>query len=85
MSTPGEGPTPSASTPTDAQADATQAAAAGSGPERGGGGRTSTYRTLEEQGNLSPAEERFERGRRSVGLFAGPLLAALVYLLTGTL
>lgn len=85
MSTPGEGPTPSASTPAHSDADAGQAARAGSGPERGGGGRTSTYRTLEEQGNLSPAEERFERGRRSVGLFAGPVLALLVYVLTGTL
>ena len=35
--------------------------------------RGETYRTLEEQeGRLSPAEERFERGRRTVGLFVGP-------------
>ena len=81
----GEDATPSASAPKRADADAVQAAEAGSRSERGGGSRTSTYRTLEEQGNLSPAEERFERARRSVGLFAGPLLAVLVYVLTGTL
>ena len=35
--------------------------------------RGETYRTLEEQeGRLSPAEERFERARRTVGLFVGP-------------
>ena len=85
----GEDATPSASAPrradADADAGAVQAAEASSGSERGGRARTSTYRTLEEQGNLSPAEERFERARRSVGLFAGPLLAVLVYVLTGTL
>ncbi len=38
--------------------------------ERGG-----TYRTLDEQeGRLSAAEERFERRRRTVGLFLGPLV-----------
>ena len=37
--------------------------------------RRDTYRTLDEQkGRLSPAEERFERGRRTIGLFAGPAL-----------
>jgi hypothetical protein len=37
--------------------------------------RRQTYRTLDEQqGKLSEAEERFERGRRTVGLFLGPLL-----------
>lgn len=43
--------------------------------------RGETYRTLEEQeGRLSPAEERFERGRRTIGLFVGPaaLLITLV-------
>jgi sodium-dependent dicarboxylate transporter 2/3/5 len=35
--------------------------------------RGETYRTLDEQeGRLSPAEERFERGRRTIGLFLGP-------------
>ncbi len=39
----------------------------------------STYRTLDEQeGRLSPAEERFERRRRTVGLFLGPIVLALV-------
>lgn len=38
-----------------------------------------TYRTLDEQqGRLSPAEERFERRRRTIGLFLGPLLFVLV-------
>ncbi len=31
-----------------------------------------TYRSLGEQ-RLSPAEERFEKGRRTVGLFLAPL------------
>jgi sodium-dependent dicarboxylate transporter 2/3/5 len=47
-------------------------------------GRGGTYRTLDEQteeGRLSPAEERFERRRRTVGLFVGPLLFALVLLI----
>jgi sodium-dependent dicarboxylate transporter 2/3/5 len=38
----------------------------------------STYRSLGEQ-RLSPAEERFERGRRTVGLFLAPLVS-LVFL-----
>jgi len=38
-----------------------------------------TYRTLDEQlGRLSEAEERFERRRRTIGLFLGPLLFALM-------
>lgn len=38
--------------------------------ERGG-----TYKTLDEQeGKLSDAEQRFERRRRTIGLFAGPLV-----------
>jgi solute carrier family 13 (sodium-dependent dicarboxylate transporter), member 2/3/5 len=47
-------------------------------------GRGGTYRTLDEQteaGRLSPAEERFERRRRTVGLFIGPLLFAIVLLI----
>ena len=41
--------------------------------------RRQTYRTLDEQqGRLSEAEERFERGRRTVGLFLGPLLFVLL-------
>jgi sodium-dependent dicarboxylate transporter 2/3/5 len=46
--------------------------------------RPSTYRTLDEQteqGKLSPAEERFERNRRTVGLFLGPAVFALMLLL----
>ena len=36
--------------------------------------RRPTYRTLDEQqGRLTTAEERFERGRRTVGLFLGPV------------
>jgi len=43
--------------------------------------RGETYRTLEEQeGRLSPAEQRFERVRRTIGLFLGP--AALLLILT---
>ena len=46
------------------------------GPRPAAGG---TYRTLDEQeGRLSKAEERFERGRRTIGLFLGPLLFVLV-------
>jgi sodium-dependent dicarboxylate transporter 2/3/5 len=46
-------------------------------------GRGGTYRTLDEQseeGRLSPAEERFERRRRTVGLFLGPIAFAVVLL-----
>ncbi|HEX2414806.1 MAG TPA: DASS family sodium-coupled anion symporter [Thermoleophilaceae bacterium] len=46
-------------------------------------GRGGTYRTLDEQsqeGRLSPAEERFERRRRTIGLFLGPLAFAAVLL-----
>ena len=36
-------------------------------------GRSGTYKTLEEQeGRLSEAEKRFERRRRTIGLFLGP-------------
>ena len=37
---------------------------------------TATYRSLGEQ-HLSPAEERFEKGRRTVGLLLAPLAALL--------
>jgi sodium-dependent dicarboxylate transporter 2/3/5 len=44
-----------------------------------GGG---TYKTLDEQtGRLSPAEERFERQRRTVGLFLGPAVFAAMLLI----
>jgi len=47
------------------------------GPTAGG-----TYRTLDEQeGRLSPAEERFERQRRTVGLFLGPIVLAAMLLI----
>ena len=42
-------------------------------------GRGGTYRTLDEQaGRLSAAEERFERRRRTVGLFLGPVVLLVV-------
>jgi sodium-dependent dicarboxylate transporter 2/3/5 len=46
--------------------------------------RASTYRTLDEQteeGRLSPAEERFERRRRTVGLLAGPIVFGVMLLI----
>ena len=47
----------------------------------GGGGRI-TYRTLDEQaGRLSEAEERFERKRRTVGLFLAPVVFLLFLVL----
>lgn len=45
--------------------------------------RPRTYRTLDEQtdqGKLSEAEERFERRRRTVGLFLGPIVFAAMLL-----
>ena len=42
-----------------------------------GGG---TYRSLGEQ-QLSPAEERFEKGRRTVGLFLAPVVAIVFLIL----
>jgi solute carrier family 13 (sodium-dependent dicarboxylate transporter), member 2/3/5 len=40
-----------------------------------------TYQTLDEQREkLSPAEERFERARQTVGLFLGPLVFLALYL-----
>lgn len=54
--------------------------------EETGAQRPTTYRTFEEvQETLSPAEERFERARRTIGLFLGPALGILVYLLCGDL
>src|SRR3712207_5055643 len=45
---------------------------------RGGG----TYRTLDAQeGRLSEAEQRFERQRRTVGLFLGPIVFAVMLLI----
>jgi sodium-dependent dicarboxylate transporter 2/3/5 len=41
-----------------------------------------TYRTLDEQREvLSPAEERFEKYRRTIGLFLGPLVLLIMMLL----
>ena len=42
--------------------------------------RPATYRSLGEQ-QLSPREERFERGRRTVGLFLAPVVTAVMLLL----
>ena len=40
-----------------------------------------TYRTLDEQRErLSPAEERFERARQTIGLFLGPIVFFALYL-----
>jgi solute carrier family 13 (sodium-dependent dicarboxylate transporter), member 2/3/5 len=50
----------------------------------GGDGLTGrgTYKTLDEQeGRLSAAEQRFERRRRTVGLFLGPLVFAAMLLI----
>jgi hypothetical protein len=41
---------------------------------------SATYRSLGEQ-QLSPAEERFERGRRTVGLFLAPAVTLVFALL----
>jgi solute carrier family 13 (sodium-dependent dicarboxylate transporter), member 2/3/5 len=41
-----------------------------------------TYKTFAEvKATLSPAEERFERWRNTVGLFLGPLVALAIYLI----
>ncbi|MGH2824765.1 MAG: SLC13 family permease, partial [Thermoleophilaceae bacterium] len=41
-----------------------------------------TYRTLDEQeGRLSEAEKRFERRRRTIGLFLGPIVLAAMLLI----
>ena len=40
-----------------------------------------TYRTLDEQREvLSPAEERFERARQTIGLIVGPIVFLIMYL-----
>jgi Sodium:sulfate symporter transmembrane region len=45
-------------------------------------GRGGTYRTLDEQeGRLSSAEERFERRRRTIGLFLGPIVLGAMLLI----
>jgi len=50
--------------------------------EEPGSERTATYRTFAEvQETLSPAEQRFERVRRTSGLFAGPVAGIVVYFL----
>src|SRR3990170_2532843 len=41
---------------------------------------SATYRSLGEQ-ELSPAEERFEKGRRTVGLFLAPLVTIVFALI----
>src|ERR687894_1943650 len=42
----------------------------------------STYQTLDEQREqLSPAEERFERARQTIGLFLGPIIFLALYLI----
>src|SRR5918997_239284 len=57
----------------------------GRGAREGDGGdglQRRTYRTLDEQeGRLSAAEERFERNRRTVGLFLGPVVFAVMLLI----
>lgn len=48
--------------------------------------RPTTYRTFDEvQETLSPAEQRFERIRRTTGLFAGPVAGIVAYFLCGDL
>ncbi|MFH7321949.1 SLC13 family permease [Aeromicrobium sp. JJY06] len=48
--------------------------------------RPTTYRTFDEvQETLSPAEQRFERIRRTTGLFAGPVLGIVTYLACSSL
>lgn len=47
-----------------------------------GAEQRSTYKTLSEQQEvLSPAEMRFERMRQTIGLFLGPVVALVIYLL----
>ena len=51
-------------------------------PDAGEGLQRNTYRTLDEQeGRLSEAEQRFERRRRTVGLFLGPIVFAVMLLI----
>jgi Sodium:sulfate symporter transmembrane region len=48
----------------------------------GDGLQRRTYRTLDEQeGRLSEAEQRFERRRRTLGLFLGPIVFAVMLLI----
>jgi solute carrier family 13 (sodium-dependent dicarboxylate transporter), member 2/3/5 len=54
----------------------------GDGQVREDIGRGGTYKTLDEQeGRLSQAEQRFERRRRTVGLFLGPIALAVMLLI----
>ncbi|MEA2455184.1 MAG: solute carrier family 13 (sodium-dependent dicarboxylate transporter), er 2/3/5 [Thermoleophilaceae bacterium] len=65
----------------DTEERAPGSAQGGDSPEENltGGG---TYKTLDEQqGRLSPAEERFERQRRTVGLFLGPIVLGAMLLI----
>lgn len=51
------------------------------GPRPEPRGPRPTYRTLDEQlERLSPAEERFERARRTIGLFLGPVVFVVMLL-----
>lgn len=48
--------------------------------------RPATYRTFDEvKETLSPAEQRFERARRTIGLIAGPVVGIATYLLCAPL
>lgn len=48
--------------------------------------RPTTYRTFDEvEETLSPAEQQFERIRRTGGLFAGPIIGLVAYLACGSL
>jgi sodium-dependent dicarboxylate transporter 2/3/5 len=41
-----------------------------------------TYKTLDEQREvLTPAEQRFEQARRTIGLFLGPVVLLVIYFL----
>ena len=41
---------------------------------------TGTYRTLDEQREvLTPAEERFEKARQTIGLILGPIVFLIMY------
>src|SRR4028118_825097 len=43
---------------------------------------TGTYKTLDEQREvLSPAEQRFEKARQTIGLFLGPVVFLIMYFL----
>ena len=47
-----------------------------------GASPTGTYKTLDEQREvLSPAEQRFEKARQTIGLFLGPVVLLIMYFL----